>query len=155
MSIFFFLQWNVASAYFYSAHHRTTTTGCSCINNSHSHSHTHSLSLSQSMQSCHFVPCPCPLRNRPLRTKQDDRPVFSTGRDIASITHLEVKCLLFFQGSETNVPTYLLSGLYEYWKQPITTKLPKTTENLKIPKTTSFFHLKTVFIVPQYICANI
>ena len=47
-------------------------------------------------------------------------------------------------------------GLYEYRKQPITTKLPKTTENnLKIPKTTSFFHLKTVFIVPQYICANI
>ena len=28
-------------------------------------------------------------------------------------------------------------GLYEYRKQPITTKLPKTTENnLKIPKTT-------------------
>ena len=35
--------------------------------------------------------------------------VFSTGRDIASITHLEVKCLLFFHGSETNVPTYFLS----------------------------------------------
>ena len=34
--------------------------------------------------------------------------VFSTGRDIASITHLEVKCLLFFQGSETNVPTVFL-----------------------------------------------
>ena len=25
--------------------------------------------------------------------------------------HLEVKCLLFFQGSETNVPTYFLSVL--------------------------------------------
>ena len=37
--------------------------------------------------------------------------VFSTGRDIASITHLEVKYLLFFQGSETNVPTYFLSVL--------------------------------------------
>ena len=69
--------------------------------------------------------------------------VFSTGQDIASITHLEVKCLLFsrvgrqmspsisclcetlgvnyalkgqmslffFQGSETNVPTYFLSVL--------------------------------------------
>ena len=50
----------------------------------------------------------------------------------------------------------LVSGLYEYRKQPITTKLPKTTENnLEIPKTTSFFHLKTVCIVPQYICANI
>ena len=38
-------------------------------------------------------------------------PVFSTGRDIASITHLEVKCLFFFQGSETNDPTYFLSVL--------------------------------------------
>ena len=38
-------------------------------------------------------------------------PVFSTGRDIASITHLEIKCLLFCQGSETNVPTYFLSVL--------------------------------------------
>ena len=37
--------------------------------------------------------------------------VFSTGRDIASITHLEVKCLLFFHGSETNVPTHFLSVL--------------------------------------------
>ena len=31
--------------------------------------------------------------------------MFSTGRDIATITQLEVKCLLFFQGSETNYPT--------------------------------------------------
>ena len=30
--------------------------------------------------------------------------VFSTGRDIETITHLEVKCLLFLQGSETNYP---------------------------------------------------
>ena len=30
-------------------------------------------------------------------------PVFSTGRDIVPITHLDVKCLLFFQGSETKV----------------------------------------------------
>ena len=37
--------------------------------------------------------------------------VFSTGRDIASITHFEVKCLVFFHGSETNVPTYFLSVL--------------------------------------------
>ena len=37
--------------------------------------------------------------------------VFSTGRDISSITYLEIKCLLFFQGSETNVPTYFLSVL--------------------------------------------
>ena len=28
-----------------------------------------------------------------------------------SFTHLEVKCLLFSQGSETNVPTYFLSVL--------------------------------------------
>ena len=37
--------------------------------------------------------------------------VFSTGRDIASITHLEVKCILFLKGSETNVPTHFLSVL--------------------------------------------
>ena len=37
--------------------------------------------------------------------------VFSTGRDIETITHLEVKCILFLQGSETNVPTYFLSVL--------------------------------------------
>ena len=37
--------------------------------------------------------------------------VFSTGRDFASITHVEVKCLLFFQGSETNVSSYFLSVL--------------------------------------------
>ena len=45
------------------------------------------------------------------QTRAASLTVFSTGRDIASITHLEVKCLLFFQGSETNVPTYFLSVL--------------------------------------------
>ena len=36
------------------------------------------------------------------------RAVFSTGRDIETITHLEVKCLLFLQGSETNYPLFLV-----------------------------------------------
>ena len=61
-----------------------------------------------------------------------------------------------FQGCWTWPWGKIKKGLYEYRKQPITTKLPKTTENnLEILKTTSFFHLKTVRIVPQDICPNI